>query len=79
MCASLRIERHLMYSLLTRLLSGSRFTSDRSSGDEEFGERVDGANLGEMDCRWSPNMGLAPNDLEEKRPHGMTLNVPSGP
>jgi hypothetical protein len=68
-----------MYSLLTRLLSGSRFTTDPSSGDEEFGELVDGANLGEADCRWSPNMGLAPNDLEEKRPHGMPLNVPSVP
>lgn len=66
-----------MYSLFTRALFKLRLVNDTSFGDREYGEFVDGANLGEMDCRWSPTMGLTPNDPEETRPHGRPLNVPS--
>lgn len=64
-----------MYSLFTRALFKLRLVNDTSFGDREYGEFVDGANLGEMDCRWSPTMGLRPTDFEETRPHGMQVGV----
>lgn len=67
-----------MFSLLRRIVLGERVNHDRWLTDIEMGELVDGTNLGEMDCRWSPTMGMPPADFEETRPHGMPLNAPSG-
>lgn len=64
-----------MFKLLRRLVLGSGSRTQSPFEDNEYGEFVDGAKLGEADCRWSPSIALSASDFEETRPHGMPLNA----
>lgn len=60
-----------VYDLLRRLtlslISGTAATAE--TADHESSVRIDGAELTEMDCRWSPTMGLPQTAVEETQPH----------
>lgn len=63
-----------MYDLLRRLTLGLMSgTAAAAIADHESGARIDGAELTEMDCRWSPTMGLPQAAFEETQPHALQL------
>ena len=67
-----------MYDLLRRLTLGllTGTAASASMADHESGARIDGADLTEMDCCWSPTMGLPPASFEETHP-GAKLQGPA--
>ncbi len=64
-----------MYDLLRRMTLGlvSGAAESSSMADHESCAYIDGAELNEMDCRWSPTMGLQPGAFEETQPHALQL------
>jgi hypothetical protein len=63
-----------VFDLLRRLrLSLMSGTAPAEMADHESGARIDGAELTEMDCRWSPTMGLTQTAFEETQPHALQL------
>lgn len=57
-----------MYDLIRLLTLGRKSGSSTSMPDHESGAHIDGANLTEMDCCWSPTMGQPSPSFEETHP-----------
>jgi hypothetical protein len=66
-------QRFTVIDLFRRLANGlvPGSAASASTTDFESSAIVDGAELTEMDCRWSPSMGLQPAPFEETQPHAL--------
>ena len=69
-----------VYDLLRRLALGlvSGTATSASMTDYESSAFIDGAELTEMDCRWSPTMGLQQGAFEETQTHAKRQGPTAG-